>query len=323
MIFYFKSKKNNHSSNEINVDTITAVRLNIKKENFIMTKSVALITGASSGMGKAAAIQFNNAGYTVYAGARHTEPMAELEQQGIHTMKLDVTDHDSNKAFVDAALENEGRIDVLINNAGYGSMGAVEDVDQAEAKRQFDVNVFGAADLIQLVLPTMRAQHAGKILNNSSIGGQMYSPLGGWYYASKHALEALSDSLRLEVKDFGIDVIIIEPGGTKTNWQQIAADHMLEATPKESPYRQMVEIYANASMNFSATADDIAHLMFKAATTVNPKTRYQLSWGDRAVVIAVRKFSYKTIDRGIRFAMRIAERNLTKKEDATSNEQFN
>ncbi|HAT55940.1 MAG TPA: short-chain dehydrogenase/reductase [Lactobacillus sp.] len=277
-----------------------------------MTNPVALITGASSGMGKAAAIQFNNAGYIVYAGARHLEPMTELEAQGIHIMKLDVTDNASNKAFVDAALENEGRIDVLINNAGYGSMGAIEDVAPAEAKRQFDVNVFGAMNLVQLVLPTMRAQHSGKILNNSSIGGQMYSPLGGWYYASKHALEALSDSLRLEVQDFGIDVIIIEPGGTATNWQKIAADHMLEATPKDSPYRHLVETYASMNMNFNATADDIAHLMFKAATTIHPKTRYQLSWGDRALVIAVRKFSYKSVDRVTRLVMRLAERNLSR-----------
>ncbi|HAT55941.1 MAG TPA: short-chain dehydrogenase/reductase [Lactobacillus sp.] len=275
-----------------------------------MTKTVALITGASSGMGRAAAIQFHNAGYTVYAGARHVEPMADLAEQGIHTLKLDVTDSASNKAFVDAALENEGRIDLLINNAGYGSMGALEDVDLAEAKRQFDVNVFGAMSLVQLVLPTMRAQHSGKIMNVSSIGGQMYGPLSGWYYGSKHALEALSDSLRLEVKDFGIDVIIIEPGGTKTNWAKIAIDHMLAATPKDSPYRHMVEVQSNMGIYFTATADDIAHLMFKAATTRNPKTRYQLTWGDRAIVIAARKLSYKMFDRIQLRSMKMAERDL-------------
>lgn len=277
-----------------------------------MTNSVALITGASAGMGRAAAIKFHNAGYTVYAGARHIEPMADLKQQGIHTMKLDVTDHNSNKAFVDTAIENEGRIDVLINNAGYGSMGAIEDVDQAEAKRQFDVNVFGAADLIQLVLPTMRAQRSGKILNISSIGGQMYGPLSGWYYASKHALEALSDSLRLEVEDFGIDVIIIEPGGTKTNWAKIAIDHMLAATPKNSPYRHIVEVQSNMGIYFTASAEDIANLMFKAVTSRRPKTRYQLTWSDRAIVIASRKLSYKMFDRIQRRSMKTAERDLNK-----------
>lgn len=274
-----------------------------------MTKQVALITGASSGMGKAAAIRFQQAGYTVYAGARHLERMADLKAQGIHTLKLDVTVEASNRAFVQAALDQDGRIDVLINNAGYGSMGAIEDVAPLEARRQFDVNVFGAANLTQLVLPTMRRQHAGKIVNNSSIGGQLYSPLGGWYYASKHALEALSDSLRLEVKDFGIDVIIIEPGGTQTNWQQTAVDHMLAATPKDSAYRKMVETYALGTWHFKATGDDIAQLMLKAVNDRRPKTRYQLTLMDTLAVVAARKLSYRMFDFGMRVGMRLGTSN--------------
>ncbi|WP_263853873.1 SDR family NAD(P)-dependent oxidoreductase [Levilactobacillus cerevisiae] len=194
--------------------------------------------------------------------------------------------------------------------------GAIEDVDPAEAKRQFDVNVFGAANLIQLVLPTMRHQHAGKILNNSSVGGQLYSRLGGWYYASKHALEALSDSLRLEVKDFGIDVIIIEPGGTATNWQQTAADHMVATTPKNSAYRRMVEAYALGSWNFQATGDDIARLMLKAVNAQRPKTRYQLTLLDTLAVVAARKLSYKMFDRIIHLEMRAADRGLARREKA-------
>ncbi|BDZ30408.1 oxidoreductase [Lactiplantibacillus sp. WILCCON 0030] len=286
-----------------------------------MTNQVALITGASSGMGKAAAIRFHQAGYTVYAGARRLDRMADLAAQGIHTLKLDVTLPASNQAFVQAALDHEGRIDVLINDAGYGSMGAIEDVAPAEARRQFDVNVFGAANLIQLVLPTMRRQHAGKIVNNSSIGGQLYSSLGGWYYASKHALEALSDSLRLEVKDFSIDVMIIEPGGTATNWQQTAVDHMLAATPKDSAYRKMVETYALGTWHFKATGDDIAQLMLKAVTARHPKTRYQLTLMDTLAVVAARKLSYKMFDRGMRLATRLGAHSNHNQERSAESQQ--
>lgn len=144
----------------------------------MITKPVALITGASAGMGEAAARHFSQAGYEVYAGARRVEKMSHLTRLGIHTLHLDVTNAESNQAFVDRVLADTGRIDVLINNAGYGSFGALEDVTSTEAKRQFEVNVFGAFNLIQLVLPTMRKQHYGKIINNSSTGGQLYSPLG-------------------------------------------------------------------------------------------------------------------------------------------------
>ena len=279
-----------------------------------MTNQVALITGASSGMGKAAALRFHAAGYTVFAGARHVDRMQDLKAHGIHVLKLDVTSETDNAAFVQAALDTAGRIDVLINNAGYGSMGAIEDVAPAEAKRQFEVNVFGALNLTQLVLPTMRRQHFGKIINNSSIGGQLYGPLGGWYYASKHALEALSDALRLEVKPFGIDVIIIEPGGTATNWQKVANDHMLAATPTDSAYRHLVEVFAHGSdqLTFKATGDDIAQLMLKAGQARRPKTRYQLALTDKIAVIAARKLSYRTFDTLINVSMRLLDRSATK-----------
>lgn len=206
---------------------------------------------------------------------------------------------------MDRVLADTGRIDVLINNAGYGSFGALEDVTSTEAKRQFEVNVFGAFNLIQLVLPTMRKQHYGKIINNSSTGGQLYSPLGGWYYASKHALEALSDSLRLEVKSFGIDVIIIEPGGTDTNWQQITNEHLLRATPKSSPYRSMAERVVKTTIKGMSTADELGQLMLKVTTIKKPKSRYQVKFIDKLMVIAARKFSYHIMDQIIGISQRI------------------
>ncbi|MCF6161024.1 MAG: oxidoreductase [Furfurilactobacillus sp.] len=262
-----------------------------------MTKPVVIITGASSGMGESAAKQFFDAGYTVYAGARRIEKMAHLSKLGIHTFRLDVTDSQSNQAFVDQVLKDAGRIDILINNAGYGSFGALEDVSPEEAKQQFDVNVFGAMNLTQLVLPTMRAQHSGRIINNSSIVGQIYAPLGGWYFASKHAFEALSDSLRLEVKQFGIDVVITEPGGTNTNWLKISADHLIAATPANSAYRKMVDAFTSATPTGLETADQIGALMLKVAQIKHPKTRYQATMHDKWMVIAARKFSYRMFDR--------------------------
>ncbi|GEO69260.1 oxidoreductase [Levilactobacillus acidifarinae] len=260
------------------------------------TTPVALITGASSGMGAAATREFLKAGYTVYAGARRVDKMAPLADLGAHLISLDVTDPASNQRAVDQILAEVGRIDVLLNNAGYGSFGALEDVSPEEAKRQFDVNVFGAMNLTQLVIPTMRAQHTGRIINNSSTGGQLYSPLGGWYYASKHALEALSDSLRLELKPFGIDVIIVEPGGTDTNWQQITNEHLLASTPQDSPYRAMAEQVTQTTINGLSTAEDLGRLMLKAATSRHPKIRYQAKFIDKVMVVAARKLSYRTLD---------------------------
>ena len=152
-----------------------------------MNKKVALITGASSGIGESAAILLHNAGFKVYGAARRLEKMKSLEEQGISTISLDITDEDSILNCVNTILEKEGSIDVLVNNAGYGSYGAVEDVPMEEARRQFDVNIFGLARLTQLVLPKMREHSYGKIVNISSMGGKIYTPFGAWYHATKHA----------------------------------------------------------------------------------------------------------------------------------------
>ena len=162
-----------------------------------MTERVALITGASSGIGAATARRLRGLGYTVYAGARRVERMGDVAELGIHAVALDVSDDASMVGLVDRIIGETGRIDVLVNNAGYGAYGALEEVPLAEARRQFDVNLFGLARLTQLVLPHMRAQRAGRIINVSSVGGRIYGPLGAWYHAAKFSVEGLSDALRL------------------------------------------------------------------------------------------------------------------------------
>src|SRR6476619_3689489 len=177
---------------------------------------VALVTGASSGIGKSIAVHLVESGWTVYAVARGVERMAALEARGIIPFAMDVTDDASMVAGVDRVITEQGQIDALVNNAGYGSYGPVEHVPIDEARRQFEVNVFGLARLTQLVTPHMRTRRRGRIVNISSIGGKLYEPLGAWYHATKFAVEGLSDSLRLELKQHGIDVAVIEPAGTKS-----------------------------------------------------------------------------------------------------------
>lgn len=241
-------------------------------------KKVVLITGASSGIGKATARQLLSDGYIVYGAARRVEKMSDLADEEVNIIKMDVTDDASMVRGVDRIIEEQGRIDVLVNNAGYGSYGAIEDVDITEAKRQFEVNLFGAARLTQLVLPHMRGNRYGKIINISSIGGKIYTPLGGWYHATKHALEVLSDCLRFETKQFGIDVIVIEPGGIKTEWGDIAADHLLE-TSGDTVYSKLSTKVAELmqSMYRNPRISDpkiIARTISKALASRNPRTRY-------------------------------------------------
>src|SRR6478735_5752676 len=202
---------------------------------------VALVTGASSGIGEETARLLQEAGFTTYAVARRVERMQALADAGVTTFAMDVTDDASVVAGVGRIVEEHGRVHVLVNNAGYGSYGAVEDVPIEEARRQFEVNVFGLARLTQLVLPQMRAQRDGYLVNVSSMGGRIWEPLGSWYHASKFAVEGLSDSLRVEVAEFGIKVVIIEPGSIRSEWSAIAADQ-LEATSASTPYARQAKV---------------------------------------------------------------------------------
>lgn len=239
-------------------------------------KKVILITGASSGMGKVFALDLAKEGHIVYGAARRTDLLEDLNKQGVQTITLDVSDDESMKSCVQTILDKEGRIDVLVNNAGYGSYGTIEDVPMEEAKRQFEVNVFGLARMTQLVLPGMRKQKSGKIINISSIGGKIATPFGAWYHASKFAVEGMSDSLRVEVKPFGIDVILIEPGGVKSEWGDIAYQNLLKTT-SGSAYGEMAGKFKQAfekAMPKNADPEVISRLVSKAIASNTPKTRY-------------------------------------------------
>ncbi|WP_057894370.1 oxidoreductase [Lacticaseibacillus brantae] len=260
-------------------------------------KKIAVVTGASSGIGKEVAKSLQQNGYQVIGGARRVEAMADLKDLGIEIAHLDVTEAGSRETFIQDILNEYGRIDLLVNSAGYGSFGALEEVTLDEARRQMDVNVFGIIGLIQLILPTMRAQKSGRIINISSLAGQSYTPLGGWYHASKHTLETLSDVLRVELKPFGVDVVVVEPGNTATNWQGTAVGRLLEATPKDSPYRALTEGVANTLQNSNATVADVAKVVLKASEVRNPKIRYQIKFQEKVSVQLMKFIPGKLVDR--------------------------
>src|SRR3954453_14537328 len=194
-----------------------------------------LITGCSSGIGRATAEHLAEKGWTVYATARRPESIADLEAKGCRTLALDVTDEASMAAAVGAVEEAEGTVGVLVNNAGYSQSGAVEDVPMDVVRRQFETNVFGLVRMCQLVLPGMRRQRWGRIVNVSSMGGKLVFPGGGFYHGTKFAVEAISDALRFEVRGFGVDVVIIEPGLIKTEFGNVAAGSV-DAAPAQGPY---------------------------------------------------------------------------------------
>jgi NAD(P)-dependent dehydrogenase (short-subunit alcohol dehydrogenase family) len=242
-----------------------------------MAKTV-FITGASSGIGEETVKALLAAGYTVYAGARRVDRMKVLSQAGAHLLTLDVTDDASITTAVQTILQEAGRIDVLINNAGYGSYGALEDVPPEEARRQFDVNIFGPARLIQLVLPTMRAQRSGRIVNVSSIGGKFGEPFGSWYHATKFAVEGLSDSLRMELHPFGIDVVVIQPGATHSEWSGIAQESLIKYSGN-GHYREGASAHAKMmdqghKGSIPAQPSVVARTIVQAVQSRNPRTRY-------------------------------------------------
>lgn len=239
-------------------------------------KKVAMVTGASSGIGEATVKRLIANGYTTYAAARRLERMVNLKKLGAVLLPLDLTDDSSIISAANRIRSEQGRIDVLVNNAGYGSYGAVEDVPLQEARRQFEVNVFGLARLTQLLTPVMRQQRSGKILNVSSIGGKGWEPLGAWYHATKFAVEGLSDCLRVELKPFGIDVIVIEPGAIRTEWWQMALDSLLQASG-HSAYAPQAEEKRAVFLSVDGSASDpdiVAREIIKAVEASCPKTRY-------------------------------------------------
>lgn len=273
-----------------------------------MSEKVALVTGASSGIGEVTARKLQELGYMVYGAARRVDRMQGLESAGMHTLAMDVTDDASVTAAVEQIIAETGRIDVLVNNAGYGSYGSIEDMPLDEARHQFEVNIFGAMNLTQKVLPHMRAQRSGTIINISSMGGKMYTPLGGWYHATKFALEALSDSLRMEVEPFGIDVVIIEPGGIATEWGGIAADNV-EKVSGNGAYANQAKAVAKSlrggGVNRGSQPTVISDAIAKALTAEKPKTRYAVGFGARPLIAAHAILPDRAFDKLISLAMGI------------------
>lgn len=261
-----------------------------------MAKTV-LVTGASAGIGKATAILLAQNGYNVYGAARRIEKMQDLKNHGIKPIELDVTNDKSILACVDQIFREAGSIDILVNNAGFGSSGAIEDVSIEDARYQLEVNVFGAMRLTQVVLPKMRENKYGKIVNISSIGGKVAFPLAGWYHASKFAIEALSDTLRMEVKEFGIDVIVIEPGGVKSEWAGIANDNLMRISGNTA-YKEMAKNAEKATRNLNLPEPSvITKLIKKSIESKNPKTRYIGGFGAKPI-LGVRKIvSDKLMDK--------------------------
>ena len=253
---------------------------------------VILITGASSGIGRDAALKLAGQGHKVYAAARRMDKLEELasEKQGnIFPLALDITDEASIGAAVETIIQKEGRIDVLVNNAGFGYFGPIETVPIEEARKQLDVNIFGLASLTRKVLPYMRQNSGGRIINISSIAGRMTVPFGGWYNISKYAVEAFSDALRMEVKPYGIKVSIIEPGGIKTAWGGIAADH-LEESAAGSVYEERAGRFARIIRkgyggNLLSPASRIANAISRATNARRPKLRYKTGTGSHIGIL--------------------------------------
>jgi NAD(P)-dependent dehydrogenase (short-subunit alcohol dehydrogenase family) len=243
-----------------------------------------LITGCSSGIGHATALLLVREGWTVYATARRPDTLSDLQAAGCKTLPLDVTDETSMSAAVNAVIAAEGAVGVLINNAGYSQSGAVESVPLDQVRRQFETNVFGLIRMCQLVLPGMRDQRWGRIVNLSSMGGRLTFPGGGLYHGSKYAVEAISDALRFEVQGFGVEVIVIEPGLIVTNFGETAAGSVGD-WDGAGPYadfnrdvaRAIEDVYHGPLAKLGGGPDAVAKAIAGALNSEHPKTRYPVT----------------------------------------------
>ena len=269
-----------------------------------------LITGCSSGIGRAAALSLHQAGFTVYATARRTETLSKLSDRGLRPLALDVTDEQSMTTAVATVEAEAGAVAVLINNAGYGLYGPVEQLPMAEIRRQFETNFFGLVRLTQLVLPGMRRRGRGRILNVSSMGGRITLPGGAFYHASKYAVEALSDALRMEVAQFGIDVVLIEPGPVKTPWNDVAAGSLSTAgaAANGDAYREYKaavgasfgRVQGGLFGRLGSTPEDIAKVITQAVTARRPRARYLINPVAKSLVAMNRVLPARAYDSMLR-----------------------
>jgi short-subunit dehydrogenase len=257
-----------------------------------------LISGCSSGIGAATAAALVGAGYTIYATARRTETLADLIALGCHPLALDVTCEDSMIAAVNTVESEHGRVGTLINNAGFGEYGPIEESDLDRVRAMFETNVFGLARLTQLVLPAMRRARSGRIVNIGSMGGRITFPVGGFYHASKYAVEAISDALRVEVKPFGIDVILVEPGLIRSNFESRVNESLEVGThPPDGDTAYVDLLAANEKSTTGAYANDfmatgpeaVAAVIVKALESPRPRSRYVVTSAAK-VMINLRRF---------------------------------
>ena len=248
-----------------------------------MRTKVALVTGASSGIGAASVQALTQDGWTTYATARRPESLSALAAEGIPVLQLDVTDESSMKTAVAQIEAHHGAVDLLVNNAGYGLNGPVEELSLADIRQQFETNVFGLVRLCQLVLPGMRRKRAGRIINVGSIGGTFTAPGAGAYHASKWAVESFTDALRFEVASFGIAVILIQPTGVYTQFDKKLA-LTLPSTGSQSPYaafkanhlRVTEQMFRGRNLAGIVRPEKVAHVIARAASAPRPRTRYKV-----------------------------------------------
>jgi short-subunit dehydrogenase len=268
-----------------------------------------LISGCSSGIGAATAAALVRAGHTVYATARQIETLADLEALGCHPLALDVTSEESMIAAVKTVEAEHGQVGTLINNAGYGEYGPIEESDLGRVRDMFETNVFGLARLTQLVLPAMRRSRSGRIVNIGSMGGRITFPVGGFYHATKYAVEAISDALRVEVKPFGIDVILVEPGMVRSNFESRMNESLEAGTGADGEDTAYADLLAANEKNatgsyandFIATdPESVAAVIVKALDSARPRSRYVVTSAAK-VMINLRRFGGDRVwDRAMR-----------------------
>ena len=264
-----------------------------------------LITGCSTGIGRETASHLAAKGWTVYATARRPESIADLAEAGCKTLALDVTDDTSMQAAIDAVVEAEGAVGVLVNNAGYSQSGALESITMDSIRRQFETNVFGLIRMCQLALPGMRDQGWGKIVNISSMGGKLTFPGGGVYHATKYSVEALCDAMRWEVASFGVDVVCVEPGLITTEFGETAAGSLDDGTPGDGPYADFNRelgaatkaVYEGPMAKLGGGPDAVAKVIEKAISARRPKPRYKVTASARLAIAQRRWVTDRMWDR--------------------------
>ncbi len=269
-----------------------------------------LITGCSTGIGRATAQRLARSGWTVYATARRLESIEDLAAEGCRTLALDVTDESSMQSAVAAVEQAEGAVGVLVNNAGYSQSGAIETISMESVRRQFETNVFGVQRLTQLVLPKMRAQRWGRIVNISSMGGRLTFPGGGYYHATKYALEALSDALRFEVSGFGVNVVLIEPGLIVTEFGEAAAGALAASSSEggDGDYASFNAsvaaltkgAYEGPMRRLGGGPDRVAKAIERAITKSRPPARITVTPSAKLMIATRRLLSDRAWDRAMK-----------------------